>query len=244
MRTRRARARNPGKASALARRWLAPPSGRDQKYRPDCRSGDNGEVTWHRGDRRHRSKSVASGLRRRTVGFSCGMQQSQGVDDVLWRVRPETDPHRPALRSPACGMSAMRGEGLRGWGNVSGGGDTWLGRGIRVQAQSVGRDGICGMAGIVDVAAERGDQSQPCWIDWPGCLEVVDERAPAARTNHGLSADRMQPRGQRLPNWARHEVALRQWASRSSSRSNARKRGPICRKTSSPAYPSSAAQLT
>jgi hypothetical protein len=41
---------------------------------------------------------------------------------------------------------------------------------MRVQAQSVGRDGICGMAGIVDVAAQRGDQSQPCWIDWPGCL--------------------------------------------------------------------------
>ena len=35
-----------------------------------------------------------------------------------------------------------------------------------MQAQSVGRDGICGMAGIVDVAAQRGDQSQPCWIDW------------------------------------------------------------------------------
>jgi hypothetical protein len=98
------------------------------------------------------------------------MQQSQGVDDVPWRVRPGTDPHRPALRSPACGMSAIRGEGLPGWGNVSRRWCTWLGRGIRVQAQSVGRDGICGMAGIVDVAAQRGDQSQPCWIDWPGCL--------------------------------------------------------------------------
>ena len=109
----------PGKASALARRWLAPPSGREQKYRPDCRSGDNGEVT------------VAP--RRPPASFQIGsvwpagadsrillwMQQSQGVDDVPWRVRPETDPHRPALRSPACGMSAIRGEGLPGWGNVS-----------------------------------------------------------------------------------------------------------------------------
>lgn len=109
----------PGKASALARRGLAPPSGREQKYRPDCRSGDNGEVT------------VAP--RRPPASFQIGsvgpaaadsrillwMQQSQGVDDVPSRVRPETDPHRPALRSPACGMSAIRGEGLPGWGNVS-----------------------------------------------------------------------------------------------------------------------------
>jgi hypothetical protein len=38
----------PGKASALARRWLAPPSGREQKYRPDCRSGDIAEVESNR----------------------------------------------------------------------------------------------------------------------------------------------------------------------------------------------------
>ena len=109
----------PGKASALARRWLAPPSGREQKYRPDCRSGDNGEVTMA-------PRRPPASFQIGSVGPAAAdsrillwMQQSQGVDDVPWRVRPETDPHRPALRSPACGMSAIRGEGLPGWGNVS-----------------------------------------------------------------------------------------------------------------------------
>ena len=62
----------------------------------------------HRGDRRHRSQIGSVGPARADSRILLWMQQSQGVDDVPWRVRPETDPHRPSLRSPACGMSAIR----------------------------------------------------------------------------------------------------------------------------------------